>query len=535
MPDDGQSTPPLVPLPVADYVLPALANTVTSVLELPSLHPLSQFLGTANTHDFATSEVDTIALLLAISRQNEHLHGLLDTLRQKVHTIGLQNDTLTQQLAAPSTQVQGVAPATTEAHLAAITSRIQLQGDNFKSFAAENNAALSHIRSSVSALEQRVGMAQTPNPVNPAQPQNAKSAQPPARRQATNNPASGPSNQGPPRPSFAAVAARNSTAPVGDATPKKPQPLSTAQRRFFATRKIPLAFPDSALLVGRLPLLVARCLTSLQCGAPLSFTATANKAGTISLTANEFSSAELYFPFFEKLTEFLNEELKLNKKPLETFQLAPSGVDCAIHTIPLNLLEDFGALDDEKILFKVMSEALSNARQISPRQVRLLTPDPTKRQGKTATSVVVTLSPQHAAILGDTVRLFSAGHGVSVLNTATATAHCKNCFALGHHHSVCKQKHATCPLCAKDHTHSAHRYLRKGEPCPKGGHERPITGCCELTPLSCINCKGQHAAFDKSCPKKLEAEQALLDKLKRKAADGVRRTHRRTHSTMETS
>ena len=230
MPDDRQSTPPLVPLPVAEYVLPALANTVTSVLELLSLHPLSQFLGTANTHDFATTEIDTIALLLAISRQNEHLHGLLDTLHQKVHAIGLQNDTLTQKLAARSTQVQGVAPATTEAHLTAITSHIQLHGDNFSSFATENNAALSHVRSSVSALEQRVGMAQTPNPANPAQPQNAKPAQPPARRQATNNPASGPSNQGQPRPSFAAVAARNSTAPVGNATPKKPQPLPTAQR-----------------------------------------------------------------------------------------------------------------------------------------------------------------------------------------------------------------------------------------------------------------------------------------------------------------
>ena len=109
-------------------------------------------------------------------------------------------------------------------------------------------------------------------------------------------------------------------------------------------------------------MLVARCLTSLQCGAPLSFTATANKAGTISLTANKFSSAELYVSFFEKLTEFLNVKLKLHENPLETFQLAPSGVDCAIHAIPLDLLEDFGTLDDEKILFKVMSEALSNAR-----------------------------------------------------------------------------------------------------------------------------------------------------------------------------
>ena len=441
--------------------------------------------------------------------------------------LATQNRTLLQNLQNLTLQVQNLAAA-----VKAGRAETQALASSIANTFVETNSTISHVRSSVSSLEQWVGTALTPNLPNPAQPQNAKSAQPPVRRQTNNNPASGPSNQGQPRPSFAAVAARNSTAPVSDATPKKPQPLPTAQRHFFATPKSPAAFPDSALLIGPLPILVEQCLTSLQCGAPLSFTATANKAGTISLMANEFSSAKLYSPFIDKLTDFMNKELKLDENPLEAFQLALSGVDCAIHAIPLDLLQEFGALENEKILFKVMSEALSNAQQILPKQVRLLTPDPNKRQGKTATSVVVTLSPQHTAILGDSVQLFSAGHRVSVLNTATATAHCKNCFALRHHHTVCKQKHATCPLYAKDHTHSAHRGSRRGEPSPKGGHERPVTGCCELTPLSCISCKGAHAAFDKSCPKKVEAEKALLDKLIRKAADGVRLTHRRTHSTM---
>ena len=504
---EGRSTPRLVN-PLAVEVLTTAVNSVYADLHLPGDNPLSQHLSRFAFHDFDERDVDHMSINLALATQNR-------TLLQNLQNLTLQVQNLAAAVEAGRGETQALASSLANAFV-------------------ETNSTISHVRSSVSSLEQRVGMAQTPNLPNPAQPQNAKSAQPPVRRQANNNPASGPSNQGQPRPSFAAVAARNSTAPVSDATPKKPQPLPTAQRRFFATRKTPAAFPDSALLVGRRPMLVARCLTSLQCGAPLSFTATANKAGTISLTANEFSSAELYSPFFDKLTDFLNKELKLAENPLETFQLAPSGVDCAIHAIPLDLLQDFGALKDEKILFKVMSEALSNARQISPRQVRLLTPDPSKREGKTATSVVVTLSPQHANILGHSVRLFSGAHRVSVLNTATATAHCKNCFALGHHHSVCKQKHPTCPLCSKDHAHSAHRCFRKGEPCPRGGHERPVTGCCELTPLTCVNCKGPHAAFDKTCPKKLEAEQTLLDKLKRKAADGVRRTHRRTHSTMKT-
>ena len=157
MPDDGQSTPPVVPLPIADHVLPALSNTVTSMLGLPTLHPLTQFLGTANTHNFATKEIDTIVLLLAMSRQNEFLHGLLDTLHNKINTIGTQSESHTQQVMALSTQVQGIAPAATEAHLTAITSRIQLHSDNFKSFATENNTALSHIHSSISPLEQRMG------------------------------------------------------------------------------------------------------------------------------------------------------------------------------------------------------------------------------------------------------------------------------------------------------------------------------------------------------------------------------------------
>src|SRR5437588_4284437 len=160
-------------------------------------------------------------------------------------------------------------------------------------------------------------------------------------------------------------------------------------------------------------------------------------------------------------------------------------------------------------------------------------PDAQKREGKTATTVVVTLSPDHARSLGSTVRLFSRARHVQILRTATATTHCTKCFGLGHHQTVCKQKHDTCPLCAKDHTHKAHKCFRKNKECPRGGHLRAVTGCCDVTPLLCINCKGAHAAFDPICPKKLAAEEAVMKKLKEKAEAGVHRTHRRAGSNVE--
>src|SRR5437588_12181637 len=113
-------------------------------------------------------------------------------------------------------------------------------------------------------------MAQTLNPI-PHPPRNPEPAQPPARHQTTAPSANTPASEGQaqPCPSFANVAARAGAAPVVDATPHKPQPLPTAQRRFFTTREVPKAFNNALLLAGCLPVLVAKCLAALSCPPPL--------------------------------------------------------------------------------------------------------------------------------------------------------------------------------------------------------------------------------------------------------------------------
>src|SRR5205085_9259718 len=133
-------------------------------------------------------------------------------------------------------------------------------------------------------------------------------------------------------------------------------------------------------------------------------------------------------------------------------------------------------LEDDQALTQMFTDALSFSANVTPLQVRLLTPDVQKREGKMATTVVVTLSSDHAQSLGHSVRLFSRARRLQILHTATATTHCTKCFRLRHHQAVCKQKHDTCPLCAKDHTHQAHRCLRKNEECPRGGHLKAVTG-----------------------------------------------------------
>src|SRR5437660_1272748 len=284
MPGNRPSTPTLLAQGLMETLLQPLAGAVAP-LNLPTDHLLHTHLSAFLSHDYEESEIDFLAVLLALSTQNNNLK---------------------QQISALAAQVQVLVTQTS-------------------SVFAETNFMMSQVHASVSSLGQTVDVAQTPNPVHHP-PRNPQPAQPPARRQTTALPANPPASQGQAqsRPSFANVAARAGAAPVVDATPPKPQPLPTAQRRFFASRKVPKAFSDAPLLAGRLPVLVAKCLTPLTCQAPLAFTATVNKVSTVSLTANEFTSADVYAPYFDKLTAFLNNELPLSSDgPFEPSNLHP--------------------------------------------------------------------------------------------------------------------------------------------------------------------------------------------------------------------
>src|SRR5947209_19755325 len=162
MPGNQPSTPTLLAQGLMETLLQPLAGAVAP-LSLPTDHPLHTHFSAFLSHDYEQSEIDFLAVLLALSTQNNNLK---------------------QQVSAIAAQVQVLVTQTS-------------------SFFAETNFMMSQVRASVSSSKQKVGMAQTPNPV-PHPPRNPQPAQPPARRQTTAPPPNPPPSQGPaqPRPPF---------------------------------------------------------------------------------------------------------------------------------------------------------------------------------------------------------------------------------------------------------------------------------------------------------------------------------------------
>jgi hypothetical protein len=130
---------------------------------------------------------------------------------------------------------------------------------------------------------------------------------------------------------------------------------------------------------------------------------------------------------------------------------------------------------------------------------------------KTATSIVISVSKEEAETIGTTIRLFSRPRKVSPIHSTNTTAHCRNCYRLGHPHQTCQDKTPTCPICSETHTRSQHRCENPG--CPKEGHLRPTPSCCPSSPPKCRNCFGPHTALEPTCPDKIKAQEELNARL----------------------
>jgi hypothetical protein len=304
--------------------------------------------------------------------------------------------------------------------------------------------------------------------------------------------------------SYANVAATAPPAP--DSSPEKPKNLPVAQRRFFATRSSPTPIPEHEQWTAKLPVIAASYLKSIGCNLPLALTAAINQNGTISLTANPTTPATAFQPYFSPLAKHLSTLLKLDPHPLTDFKPAPNNSEVAIHGIPL-----FALPTEPKDLDEAMKSAVHFATNVTIASARYLQPDPQVRAQKTATSVVISISKEEALIIGSTIRLFSRVRKVAPIHSTNTTAHCRNCYRLGHPHQTCPDKTPTCPICSGSHTRAQHRCENLG--CPKGGHLRPTPSCCPSSPPKCRNCSGAHTVFDLTCPIKNKAQEDLNARL----------------------
>jgi hypothetical protein len=283
--------------------------------------------------------------------------------------------------------------------------------------------------------------------------------------------------------------------------PKATPSLPAAQRRFYATRGKAEELKDAPLYAASLPLTLARSLDSVKANVDKAFTVSINANGTVTVLASPTAPASSYASYFPMLTNALNTSLPVKENPYNIFNLAPTTSDYAIHNVPVHVLPD-----DQSELYQTMKDAIGFANGAIITAARYLKPKKEDRQ-KPTTSVVVSVTPDQAALLTDSIRLFSRPRKCEKMFSSSPVTQCRHCSKFGHPAQLCKQELPTCPICAGAHTREAHRCGNQG--CVKGGNDKPVPACCDTTPLKCPNCFENHTASFPGCPSKVAAIAAL--------------------------
>ena len=112
----------------------------------------------------------------------------------------------------------------------------------------------------------------------------------------------------------------------------------------------------------------------------------------------------------------------MGENPWAQFILAPTAVQLAIHALPLRFLRQ-----EEEELFPYLRQSILNDKVTPILSARYLNPSRDSRGTKQATSVVVTVDPQHFATLTSGVVILSQTCKVELAFSASHSFQCRNC------------------------------------------------------------------------------------------------------------
>ena len=288
----------------------------------------------------------------------------------------------------------------------------------------------------------------------------------------------------------AQVAASNTALPPA----REMAPLPAAQRRFYAPRTRALPHQDALRLAATAPDIAASVLREANCSLPLSFTASVNPRGALTLlTTNVRTSAADFSPYYEALAAKFNQAFPIGDNPFLPFRPAPNDVQFAIHGLPYDFMPT-----THELLLPALSDSVKNATGVTIFSARFLQPDPDVRSTKRSGTVVISVAPADADTFGSSIKLFSRPRHVERVYPSNKFSQCRNCCRFGHISPRCKQSHPTCPICSLAHKRSAHRCVNPT--CPLSGHTKPVPSCCPTSVPKCINCDGKHEATYSLCP-----------------------------------
>ena len=142
----------------------------------------------------------------------------------------------------------------------------------------------------------------------------------------------------------------------------------------------------------------------------------------------------------------------MGEYPWLPFHLAPNEAQLAIHSLPIAFLPE-----DQNELFPCLAESILNSKNIRILAARYLNPSAQSREGKLATSVIVSVHPGDVPAIGSSIRPFSPSHTVERAYSSNRYTQCNNCWGYGYVAPRCHSTHSVCPICSLNHTRAIHR------------------------------------------------------------------------------
>ena len=247
------------------------------------------------------------------------------------------------------------------------------------------------------------------------------------------------------------------------------------------------------MIAATFPDIAARVLRDANCILPLAVTTKVNDRGSVTLLVTDPATpAAAFAPYFDALSSQLNKSFPVGDSPWLPFRLAPNETQLAIHSLPMAFLPE-----DSNELFPCLAESILNSKDVRILAARFLNPVARSREGKTATSVVVSVHPGEVQTMGASIRLFSRSRTVERAYSSNRYTQCKNCWNFGHVAPRCPSANPVCPICSLNHTRASHRC--PNPTCPGGGNLKATPGCCSSSPPRCVNCGGSHTAVHRDC------------------------------------
>ena len=222
----------------------------------------------------------------------------------------------------------------------------------------------------------------------------------------------------------AKVASASKPVPVTQAS----RSLPTAERRFYAPRSSTSEHPQAPLIAATFPDIAASVLTDGNCILPLTVTTKVNDRGSVTLLVTDPTTpAAPFAPYFDALSSQLNKSFPVGDSPWLPFRLAPNEVQLAIHSRRLAFLPE-----DPEELFPCLAESVLNSKNVLILAARYLNPDKRSREGKTATSIIVSVHPGDVFTMGSSIRLFSRSRTIERAYFSNRYTQCKNCWGYSH-------------------------------------------------------------------------------------------------------